>query len=230
MISVHETPEEVAASVAAMIAGAVAAVPTTTIGLAGGSTPQATYELLNTMDIDWSGATLWLGDERWVPADDPESNAGMVRRTLGPAAPRLLAPDHTLGDPHEAATAYAVALAERFAAGGDGRPGLVLLGMGDDGHTASLFPGTEALDERRRSYVANWVENKGVWRLTATLPLLWAAEQICFLVTGEAKAGMIRRVLEDGEPLPAQRVAAGAANVTWFLDAAAASQLTAPAS
>jgi 6-phosphogluconolactonase len=225
MISVHDTSHEVAAAVAAMMAGAVTAMPAATIGLAGGSTPKAAYEQLTTMDVDWSGATLWLGDERWVAVDDPDSNAGMVRRTLGGAASRLVAPDYTLGDPHEAAAAYAATLAERFA-GAHGRPGLVLLGMGDDGHTASLFPGTEALDERNRSYVANWVPDKGVWRLTATLPLLWAAEQICFLVTGEAKAEMIRRILEDDEPLPAQQVAAGAASVTWFLDAAAASRLT----
>ena len=229
MISVHDSPEEVAAAVAAMIAGAVTAVPTATIGLAGGSTPRATYELLDAMPIDWSATTLWLGDERWVPADDSESNTGMVRRTLGSAASRLVAPDYGLGDPHEAAAAYAATLSERFAAE-NGRPGLVLLGMGDDGHTASLFPGTAALDERSRSYVANWVEDKGVWRLTATLPLLWAAKQICFLVTGAAKAEMIRRILEDGEPLPAQQVAAGAAHVTWYLDEAAASRLTAPGS
>jgi 6-phosphogluconolactonase len=109
----------------------------------------------------------------------------------------------------------------------DGRPGLVLLGMGDDGHTASLFPGTTALEERERTYVANWVESKEAWRLTATFPLLWSARRIFFVVTGETKGDMLRRILEGGEPFPAQRVAAGAEDATWFLDAAAASRLTA---
>lgn len=227
MISVHDTPDHVAAAVAAKVAAAAAAAPSCTIGLAGGSTPRATYERLASMDVDWTGVTLWLGDERWVAADDPESNAGMVRRTLAVAAARLVAPDHELGDPHEAAAAYAATLEERFGVTDDaGRPGLVLLGMGDDGHTASLFPGTAALDERRRSYVANWVERSGMWRLTATFPLLWAAREVCFIVTGAGKAGIVRRIVEGGEPFPAQQVAAEAAAVTWFLDAAAASQLT----
>ena len=113
-----------------------------------------------------------------------------------------------------------------FAAAADERPDLVLLGMGDDGHTASLFPGTDALEVTDRSYVANWVAGKDTWRLTATFPLLWSAREIVFVVTGKAKAAMLARIIDQQEPLPAQRVAAGNPNTTWFLDEAAASLLT----
>ena len=127
---------------------------------------------------------LWLGDERWVPPDHPDSNAGMARRAFV--------------DEVGAATGGARLLARRSPPGGrrlcgcgSPRPadaGLILLGMGDDGHTASLFPGTDALDVTDRSYVANWVAAKDDWRLTATLPLLWSAQRTVFLVTGDAKA------------------------------------------
>ncbi len=228
MITVYETADEVADAVAEHVDDFVATHSPTTVALAGGSTPAATYERLAARTIDWDGVTLWLGDERWVADDHPDSNTGMVRRTLGDAARQLIAPDFSLGDPTAAAAAYASRLDEQFAADGDGgRPGLVLLGMGDDGHTASLFPGTDALDEAHRSYVANWVADKGAWRLTATLPVLCAARRIIFIVTGSAKAATIKRILEDAEPFPAQRVAAGAEDVLWCLDAAAASHLTA---
>jgi len=207
MIVIHPNTDQVAASVAGTIAATVAADRATTIGLAGGSTPRTTYEHLALSDVDWSGVTLWLGDERWVPPDDPQSNVLMVRQTLGDVgAARLLAPDYGLGDPHRAAAAYAAALATTFATTGDGRPDLVLLGMGADGHTASLFPGSVALDETGRSYTAAWVAEKASWRLTATLPLLWSAHHIVFLVTGEEKAETLRRVLDDEEPLPARLV------------------------
>ena len=226
MIAVFDTPQLVAEEAAAAIAAHVAAESPTTVALAGGSTPSATYERLAAMDIDWNGVTLWLGDERWVAADHPESNIAMARRALGAGAHRLVAPDFGVGDPEAAAADYARALTACFAeTDADNRPGLVLLGMGNDGHTASLFPGSEALAERDRTYVANWVDDKQTWRLTATFPLLWSARKVFFLVTGEGKAEMVRRIVERGEPLPAQRVAAGADDVTWFLDAAAASRL-----
>ena len=198
-----------------------------TIGLAGGSTPAATYARLAERPIDWHRTTLWLGDERWVAADHPDANTRMVRHTLGDeGAERLLAPDSTIGDPETAAAAYDETLRQLFERWDtEARPGLVLLGMGDDGHTASLFPGTAALDILDRHYVANWVGAKETWRLSATLPLLWSARKIMFIVTGEAKASMIARIIDGGEPFPAQRVAAGNAAVTWYLDEAAASRL-----
>jgi 6-phosphogluconolactonase len=226
MIAIYPSPADVADAVAATIGEEIATRSSMTLGLAGGSTPAATYERLAAGDHEWDKVTLWLSDERWVPGDHPDANARMVRRTLGAGARRLVAPRYGLGDPDRAAVAYATELEKAFA-GNAGDPDLVLLGMGDDGHTASLFPGTDALDAIGRDYVANWVPAKNVWRLTATLPLLWSAERIIFVVTGEAKAGMLSRILDDGEPFPARRVAAGADDVRWMLDEAAASQLRA---
>lgn len=227
MLAIYPTPEDVAEAVADKVVATVAGSARTTVGLAGGSTPSAAYRRLAERPVDWSRTTLWLGDERWVPHDHPEANSGMARQTLGErAATQLLAPDFDLGDAARAAAAYEAELRAAFAAADEqGRPGLVLLGMGDDGHTASLFPGTDALEVTDRSYVANWVGDKGTWRLTATLPLLWAAREVVFIVTGEAKAAMLARIIEGHEPFPAQRVAAGNTNTSWFLDEAAASQL-----
>lgn len=222
-IIVYPTAAHVAVTAADLIATEVAA-GASTIGLAGGSTPEAAYRLLPERDIDWSAVTLWMTDERWVPVDHPESNAGMAKRTFVDAVgARLLLADHAADHPAGAASAYE---AELFAAFGEGRkPGLVLLGIGDDGHTASLFPGTHALELTRSGYVANWVPSKDAWRLTATMPLLWQAEHVVFLATGEGKARVVTQILDRGVGYPAQRVAAGAPKVTWILDGPAAADL-----
>ena len=125
---------------------------------------------------------------------------------------------------HQAALAVegSEALGEIFH---QGRPDLVLLGIGDDGHTASLFPGTEALDAVSGVYLANWVEEKGTWRLTASMPLLWSAREIVFLVQGANKASILSEIIDDGHPHPAQRVADGADSVRWMIDSAAAARL-----
>lgn len=194
-----------------------------TIGLAGGSTPAATYTQLAGRDIDWSQVTLWLGDERWVPHDHAESNTRMVHETLvDRVMARLLAPETAFGEPADAAHGYYHALEGVFH---EGRPDLVLLGLGDDGHTASLFPDTEALEVDTLDYLANWVEQRETWRLTASMALLWSARQIVFLVQGEGKAGILAQILDDGRAYPAQRVAAGAGDVRWMVDAAAAAKL-----
>lgn len=132
----------------------------------------------------------------------------------------MVAPDYSLGDPHAAAAAYDEVVRPALV-----KPGLILLGMGDDGHTASLFPGTTALGVSDRSYVANWVAAKDDWRLTATLPLLWSAQRTAFLVTGEGKAVVVADVLSGRGDYPAGRVARGGRDTVWLLDAAAASQL-----
>lgn len=217
---VHDTPEAVAAAAADLIATEIRS-GTQTIGLAGGSTPRATYELLPQQHLDWSGVMLWLGDERWVPPDDPDSNAGMARRAFADeVGAEVVAPDYSLGDPHVAAAAYDEVVRPALV-----KPGLILLGMGDDGHTASLFPGTYALGVTDRSYVANWVAAKDDWRLTATLPLLWSARRTAFLVTGEAKADVVAAVLSGRGDYPAERVGRGGRDTVWLLDAAAASRL-----
>jgi 6-phosphogluconolactonase len=218
-VRVFQTPDDLAEAAAGFIARrAQASGPGFTLGLAGGSTPRATYERLAASAGVLEDADLWLGDERWVAPDHPDSNARMVRESLG-AAGRFHVPPWDLGDPETAAAAYEIALDRVFAGR---RPDLILLGLGDDGHTASLFPDTSALREHHRSYVANWVEAKKSWRLTATLPLLHRARTLAFLVSGSAKADMIRRIVGAREPFPAFLAADGASEAIWFLDEAAA--------
>jgi 6-phosphogluconolactonase len=194
-----------------------------TLGLAGGSTPRATYHRLAEAAVDWSQITLWLGDERWVPHDHSESNTRMVRESLADrVVARLVAPDTAFGEPGDAAAAYGRLLADVFF---DGRPDVVILGIGDDGHTASLFPASGALEDDSGIYLANWVQEKGVWRLTASMTLLRSARELAFLVQGEDKARVLSEIIDDGLPHPAQRVASGANAVRWMLDEAAASKL-----
>ena len=220
-IDVHATPEDLAEAAADHLAELLAVAPVT-FGLAGGSTPAPTYQALSRRSLDWSRVTCWLPDERWVPPDDPASNALMARRQLIDHVPaQLIAPDTTLADPDESAAAYQRLLESEF----DDGPDLVLLGIGDDGHTASLFPGTEALEYKDAGYVANWVDRFGTWRLTATAPLLHHSDHLLFLVVGAAKAVTIRRILVDEEQLPARVVAEAASDVTWLLDAEAAALL-----
>lgn len=218
----HPDPTAVAEAAANLVAADIDA-GIGNVGLAGGTTPRATYERLAELAVDWSDTTLWLGDERWVPEGHPDSNAGMARDAFVDSVGASLLPlEYEIGEPVLAARAYDRTLHRVF---GDQGPGLVLLGLGDDGHTASLFPRSAALRTRRAGYVATWVDAKGVWRLTATLPLLWQAHHVMFLVTGEAKATVLAEI-EAGHPYPSQQVAAGARRVTWLVDEAAASQLT----
>ncbi len=227
-IQVRSDTASAAAALADHVTSALGAIEgPSTLGLAGGRTPRAAYAELTRRRISWAHTTMWLGDERWVAYHHPESNVGMVRAELvDKVRGHLIAPNHAIGDPRTAAAAYGTALRACFVNRGRGpAPDLVLLGMGSDGHTASLFPGTSALEESADIYTANWIEEKDAWRLTATLPLLWAAEELVFLVTGEGKATVVREVIAQGVPYPAQRAAAGARRVTWFLDEAAAAEL-----
>ena len=223
-VHIYQDPEALARAAADHVATCVRDTGRpSTLGLAGGSTPRAAYGYLAERKLDWSTVIMWLGDERWVPHDHRESNTRMVREVLADrvVAP-LLAPDTAFGEPTAAAASYSAVLGDIFY---EGRPDLVLLGMGDDGHTASLFPGTAALKADESIYVANWIEQKKTWRLTASLPLLWSARELVFLVQGEAKADVLAEIIDDDRPYPAQRVAAGADAVRWMLDEAAASRL-----
>lgn len=229
-VSVHieKTPAEVGRATAAHVAAALRELRgPATLGLAGGSTPGPTYRELATSEVPWEDITMWLGDERWVAHHHPESNVGMVRGALVEAVNgHLLAPNHGIGDPVAAAAAYETALGSAFVDRGLGRrPDVVLLGVGDDGHTASLFPETAALDSDHVGYLANWVQSKEAWRLTATLPLLWSAGELVFIVTGENKGQVVKEILIDAVPYPAQRAASNATKSTWFLDEAAAAML-----
>lgn len=194
------------------------------LGLAGGSTPKVMYQHLADADVEWDRVDVWLSDERWVPADHEDSNALLARTHLdAPAAFHFPTFDKD-DDPHTAAEAHSDLL--RDVIGDNSGPHIVLLGIGDDAHTASLFPGTDALDHDGAAYVANWVESKDVWRLTATIPLLHSADHLIFLVSGSEKAAALAAILEGDEPLPAKLVADGAKKVTWLIDEGAAMHLT----
>ncbi len=200
------------------------------IALAGGSTPRAAYEQAADMGADWSGCTLWFGDERCVPPDDERSNFGMVKTALldrlsGPA-PAVHRIPGELG-PRPAADAYEEALRD-----GVERLDLVVLGLGPDAHCASLFPNAPALAEQHR--LALGVEEPGmeplVPRVTLTLAAINAARNVVFLVTGADKAEAVARAF-GGDPDPAApaSLVAPATSLTVLMDAAAAAQLPAEA-
>jgi 6-phosphogluconolactonase len=201
------------------------------VALSGGSTPKRAYELVGASDADMSAATLWLGDERVVPADDERSNLSMIRAALTDRLPeerrpRLMAVDTPLGA-DAAAAAYEDLLRETV--GNHPRLDLALMGLGPDGHTASLFPGKPALQEDHRFVVG--VPEAGmepmVARVTMTLPLLNAAREVVFLVEGDGKAEAVARAFSEppDETAPSALVRPGAGTLTVVLDAAAAAGL-----
>jgi len=211
-----------------------------TLALAGGSTPRPLYQrLAATPGIDWRRWFLFFGDERTVPPDHAESNYRMVKEAwLDPlmqaGSDFLPAVFRMAGEeaPVAASFVYAKEIQENVpadpAAGTGQRPrfDLILLGMGADGHTASLFPGTVALHERRRLVVANVAPQLATTRLTVTYPLLNAARAILFLVSGADKAPALRAVLgKEDQRLryPSQGVKPRRGTVTWLVDAAAGS-------
>jgi 6-phosphogluconolactonase len=198
------------------------------VALAGGNTPRGLYELLARPpyrdQINWSTVHLFWGDERCVPPDHPQSNYRMVEQSLLSHIDIPVQNIHRIKgelDPQQAAATYADRLREILASG---QLDLVLLGMGSDGHTASLFPGTLALRERKRTVVSLYVDKLDAWRVTMTLPMLNRARNILFLVSGAAKAPALARIV-DGDPLPARRVRPVHSQVTWLVDRAAAQML-----
>lgn len=202
--------------------------PRVTIAPAGGSTPAAAYRRLREMDVPWERVTAWIGDERCVPPGHPEHNGTMMDRLLTAGTGAAL---HQIpwmeGEPERMAAAYQKTLGEILPRrGGRPCPDLILAGIGDDGHTLSLFPGSAGPDIADRDYAAVWVEAKGDWRLTATFPLAHRAERIMILVSGEGKAAALAEILSPSRPprLPARRLLDGAAPVAFLADAAAASR------
>lgn len=195
------------------------------IGLAGGSTPRVVYERMRARPVDWDEVCLWLSDERWVPHDHEDSNGRMAAEALGPtAAERLTRPrwsEHL--EPADSAAFYEAEIRRLIP---DGRPDLTLLGMGADGHTASLFPGTDALDETARWFVANFVPSLDTWRLTATRSLINASRMVMVLVSGASKSTMLAEVLERPDAgHPIQLLADAEGDVLFLVDEAAASEL-----
>lgn len=231
-VIVNRDPDSLATFAASMVAAQIRewAGDTVTLAMAGGSTPKAMYHKLETLDVPWDRVHAWIGDERFVARDHPENNGAMAKRELLDAvgAGVSLVPWHQDSDPHELAAEYERTLLGVLDHDESGpRPDLILAGIGDDGHTLSLFPGTEALDETDRWYVANWVEQKQTWRLTATFPLAHRARLIVVLVAGEAKAEALAEILEPSgdERLPAARLMEGEAEVVWLIDEQAGSLL-----
>jgi 6-phosphogluconolactonase len=199
------------------------------IVLTGGSTPKTAYQLAAERDADWSGATVWFTDERCVAPAHPDSNFGMADRALLSqlsAAPSVVRMEGELG-PDAGAGNYEAAVRERM--GSDPRWDLLLLGMGPDGHIASLFPGKPELEERSRMAVGVPLAGMEpqVPRITLSMPALEAAREAILLVTGEGKASMAARVFG---PSPERSLPAGAidlryGSLTVLLDEAAASKL-----
>jgi 6-phosphogluconolactonase len=211
------------------------------VALSGGSAPRLVYPLLVARPrrdaIDWSKVEFFWGDERAVPPDDPESNYGLARRLLldnlpGVRAASLHRMPADAPDREAAAARYEAELARAFAVtpGGTRRPrfDLIWLGMGPDGHTASLFPGASVLSERTR-WVAQATAPKAspvAARMTFTLPLINAARAVLFVVAGADKAPAVRSIRGGSRELPAARVRA--TSTLWLLDAAAAAAASPP--
>jgi 6-phosphogluconolactonase len=219
-------------------ANAVAQRGRFTIALSGGSTPRNLYTLIAanaSASLPWDQMFFFWGDERHVPPDDPESNYRMAKETLLskiPVPPANIFPIPTeKKDASAAAEAYEQTLQKFFALapGEFPRFDLILLGLGPDGHTASLFPETAALQEKSRLVVANWVEKLKTHRITFTLPVLNAARGVAFLVSGTDKATVLHEVLEGNGPdekYPSRLVRPSDGKLIWFVDRAAASELS----
>jgi 6-phosphogluconolactonase len=228
-------------------AAAVQARGLALVALSGGSTPRALHALLVDPTepfrarVPWASLHLFWGDERPVPPDHPDSNYGMAHDTLLRHVPIPPAQIHRIvgedPEPARAAERYARELREVFDAHGRleaGRPrfDLVILGMGADGHTASLFPGTDAVHETTRLVAAPWVATLGTHRITLTPPVLNSADRVVFLVTGSDKAEALAAVLEGPRQpgvYPSQVIAPREGALVWLVDRTAGARLTAPA-
>lgn len=205
------------------------------VALAGGNTPRRTYELLGQEPlrtlVPWHHAHIFWGDERCVPVDDPRNNARMARLALFdhvPIPPDQIHPMVCDGSPREAAVKYE-ALLHRFFASGSSRFDLILLGLGENGHTASLFPGTAVLEQHRRWVGHVYVAEEGLHRLTLTAAAINQAALVVFLVSGEGKGPILQKVLaeEARNPpsLPALLIKPAGGRLLWLVDGDAARQL-----
>ncbi|MFP4344159.1 MAG: 6-phosphogluconolactonase [Anaerolineales bacterium] len=206
-----------------------------TVALAGGSTPRPAYEALATpryaQRVDWAQVELFWGDERSLPPDHPESNYRLAYEALLRHLPIPEEQVHRMrGElaPERAAELYEQELRSVFGEGRVPRFDLILLGLGEDGHTASLFPGTAVLQEQQhrqqRWVIAHHVEKLDAWRLTLTPVVLNAAENVAFIVAGERKATILERVAQGPyrpQELPAQLVQPRRGRLRWFVDQAA---------
>lgn len=208
---------------------------TFSVALSGGSTPKGVFALLSEPpyrdNVPWAQTRFFWGDERHVPPDNPESNFHMAEQALLSKVPVPAGNVHRvhseLPDTGQAALEYEATLRQFFCL----KPGemprfdLSFLGMGSDGHTASLFPGTKALGEQQRLVVPNWVPKLNTWRITLTYPVLNNAATVVFLVSGAEKADTLRSVLNgefDPQRYPSQLIKPVHGSLLWLVDRAAA--------
>jgi 6-phosphogluconolactonase len=236
---VLETPSELFQAAAEQFAAQAKSCVETSgrfcVALSGGSTPKSLYSLLASGSfsaIPWEKIYFFFGDERDVPPDHPDSNYRMANEAMLSKVPvpreNIFRVHTEMNDAEAAALDYERTMRAffRLEAGGFPRFDLILLGMGPDGHTASLFPGTAALNETSRLVVANWVEQFKSYRITLTLPVLNHAASVTFLVSGANKADMVREVLEEHRAeLPSTRIRPTNGRLVWLLDSAAAAGL-----
>lgn len=226
-------------------ASAIAARGAFYVALSGGSTPRELHTWLSgeatpaaetgADQIDWSRVHVFFGDERYVPHDHPDSNYRMARESLlehvSVPADQIFPMPTSESDPAQAAALYETQIRKHGPAaeeGGIPRFDLILLGLGPDGHTASLFPHTAALSEREKLVAANFVEKLDTHRLTFTVPLLCAARSVVFLIRGQEKAEKLKRLVEgpyEPEETPSQLVQPEHGSLLFLVDKAAASEL-----
>jgi 6-phosphogluconolactonase len=205
-----------------------------TVVLSGGNSPKKLYELLASMvygnQIDWDKIYFFFGDERYVPFTDPENNGSMAKKALFEP---LMIPDanifyiNTVVPPEESAKKYSQRILTYFK-NNPVRFDLILLGLGDNAHTASLFPHTPVLKEKKALVSAVYIEELSSYRITMTAALINEAHTIAFLVYGDVKAKAVQDVLEgekDFETFPAQLIIPEEGIINWFLDEAAAKNL-----
>ena len=239
-VLIFENPQEVARAAAdrfvELARAAIDARGRFSVALAGGSTPQRAYELLASDEyktrLDWSKAHFFFGDERSVPPDNAQSNYRMANEAMLSRIPIPEKNVHLIrgvGDVVANARLYEDELRTYFSDAEWPRFDLVLLGMGDDGHTASLFPNTSALNDNQAWVTSNWVEKLNTYRITLTAPAINHAAHVVFLVTGENKAARLAEVLSDARDttrLPSQLIAPLNGTLEWYVDKAAASRLS----
>ena len=238
MIRIFDDPEALSLGAAEFFADtardAVAARGRFSVALSGGSTPRRTYEMLARPSfqgrVDWARTHVFWGDERCVDPEDPRSNArlateALLRHVAVPAG--QVHPMDCLPDPREAARRYE-ALLQNFFTGGEPRFDLILLGLGENGHTASMFPGAAALAEAERWVAEVYVADQDLHRLTLTATFINRAATVAFLVAGAAKAAVVREVITGPRNplrLPAQLIRPEPGKLHWLLDKAAAGAL-----
>jgi 6-phosphogluconolactonase len=194
------------------------------IALSGGNTPRPVYTEFARIarDLPWDRVHFTFGDERCVPPGDPQSNFRMARESLfvpGAVPEKSIARMRGEIDPRIAAQEYQDGLDLLATQRGEMiyRHDLILLGVGDDGHTASLFPETAALEEKQQKVVANFVPKFEAWRITLTYPLINQARHICFLANANKNPALLEKILEGDQQFPAARVAPVDGGLTWIL-------------